>query len=502
MSFLFPWLRLAPALLFSCAGLAGLHAQAPVAAPGRSVTKIYTDLCLNCHGQKWEGGTAPSMLDDVWMHASDDDGLTRSIRDGWVVNTMPAFGAVLSSQEIRAMVVFIRESRARAQEEKKPEPRNADGLIIASERHTFKIERVVDGLTTPWGIAFLPDGRLILSERPGRVRIVAPGRGIVETITGLPPIWLKQDGGLLAIAVHPDYARTGWLYLGFSEAGGTQRNASGTRIIRGRIRDSKLVDQETIFQAAPELYWESNTHYGTRFLFDRAGFFYFSIGDRGHRDDAQDLASPYGKLHRVSDDGRVPADNPFTNRAGAVKSIWSYGHRNQQGIAQHPVTGEIWTAEHGPRGGDELNVITRGHNYGWPVITYGMNDDGTPITDQTAKEGMEQPVTYWTPSIAVCALEFYTGAKFPQWKNQLFATALKARELRRIELEGHKVTHQEVLFRDLGRVRDVVTGPDGYLYVALNAEFQDTPGEIVRLVPSTAAPTPAPMAAPAAAQTK
>lgn len=491
MFLLFRQLRHAfPALLF-LAGCGGLGAQTRAPAAGRSVTKIYTELCLACHGQKWEGGTAPSMLDDVWMHPSDDEGLARSIRDGWVANAMPAFGAVLSPEEIRAMVVYIRESRERAREEKKPEPRQADGLVIGSERHTFKIERVVDGLVTPWGMHFLPDGRLILSERPGRVRIVAPGRGIVETITGLPPIWLKQDGGLLDIAVHPDYARNGWIYLGFSESGGTQRNASSTRIIRGRIREGTLVDQETIFKAAPELYWESNTHYGTRFLFDRAGFFYFSIGDRGHRDDAQDLGSPYGKLHRVSDDGRVPADNPFAGRSDAVKSVWSYGHRNQQGIAQHPVTGEIWTAEHGPRGGDELNVITRGHNYGWPVITYGMNDDGTPITDQTAKEGMEQPVTYWTPSIAVCALEFYTGAKFPQWKNQLFATALKARELRRIELDGHKVTHQEVLFRDLGRVRDVVTGPDGYLYIALNAEFQDTPGEIVRLVPSTAAPTPA-----------
>lgn len=435
------------------------------------------------------------MLDDVWMHPSDDEGLTRSIRDGWPVNAMPGFGAVLNPQEIRAMVVFIRESRERAREAKAPPAVKADGLVIGSAQHTFKIERVADGLETPWGIGFLPDGRLIVSERPGRIRIITPGRGIVETISGLPPIWLKQDGGLLDLAVHPDYARTGWIYLGFSEAGGTAPNASTTRVIRGRIRDSKLVDQETIFQAPPAQYWESNTHYGTRFLFDRAGFFYFSIGDRGRPEQSQDLTSPYGKLHRVRDDGRIPSDNPFVDRPGAVKSVWSYGHRNQQGIAQHPGTGEIWTTEHGPRGGDELNLTVRGRNYGWPVITYGMNDNGTPITDLTAKEGMEQPITYWTPSIAVAAIEFYTGDKFPGWKNQLFVTALKGRQLLRLTLDGNKVTQQEILFRDLGRVRDVITGPDGYLYVALNAEFQDTPGEIVRLVPSTAKPTVLPVVA-------
>lgn len=464
---------------------AGLFAANESTGPGlRPVTKLYADFCASCHGVKWEGGRAPSMLDDVWAHGSDDAGLTASIRDGYPLNAMPGFGAQLSAAETRAMVVYIRECREKARQEKAAPPPRIDGLVLKSERHTFKIELVAEGLQTPWGIAFLPDGKMLVSERPGRVRVIAPGQGIVETIGDIPRVWSRQDGGLFDIAVHPDYARTGWVYLAFSEAGAAQ-GTSATKIIRGKIRDGKLVEQQTLFQPTPAQTWAGNIHYGARFFFDRAGYLYYSIGDRGHRDDAQDLASPYGKLHRVRDDGRAPDDNPFAKRPGALPTIWSYGHRNQQGIAQHPVTGELWTSEHGPRGGDELNVISAGHNYGWPAITYGMNDDGTPITDITAKAGMEQPITYWTPSIAVGALEFYTGDKFPQWKNQLFAAALAAKELRRIELDGHKVVHQEVVFRDLGRVREVVTGPDGFLYIALNSAFADSPGQIVRLVPTS-----------------
>jgi aldose sugar dehydrogenase len=475
----------APAPVATVAG-AGADPSLPPLPPlgtPRSVTQIYAAVCASCHGRNWEGDRAPSMLDDVWAHPHDDEGLTRSIRDGWPENGMPAFGPVLTAQEIRALVVFIRESRERARRTPPPPPREVHGLEIRSELHDFRIERVAGDLDTPWGMAFLPDGRMIVTERPGQVRIIEIGRGVVEKLAGVPTVWRRQDGGLLDIAVHPDYARTGWIYLAYSELGGAEPNGSSVRIIRARIRDGRLVDQETLFAAPPELYWRNNSHYGARFLFDRDGYFYFTIGDRGRPEQSQDLTTAYGKLHRVHDDGRVPADNPFVHHPGAFPSIWSYGHRNQQGVAQHPVTGEIWTAEHGPRGGDELNLTRRGRNYGWPVITYGMNDNGTPITDLTEKEGMEQPVVYWTPSIAVCAIAFYTGNTFPRWKNHLFATALAGRHLRRIVLEGDKATHQEIVFSDLGRVRDVVTGPDGFLYVALNSESQDSPGQIVRLVP-------------------
>jgi aldose sugar dehydrogenase len=460
-------------------------APGTTATPARTVGTIQTSLCAGCHGAKWEGGRAPSMLDEVWAHGGDDESLAESIRTGFPVNGMPPFAAALSAAEIRGLVISIREARERASREGTPKPRLVDGSVVASELHTFKIELVADGLDTPWGIAFLPDGRFLVTERPGRLRIVDPGVGIVASISGLPRVWLQQDGGLFDVAVHPNYAANGWVYLSFAEPG-AQARTSATRVIRGRIRDGALVDQETLFQPTPAQYWESNIHYGSRFFFDRDGYLFFSIGDRGHRRDAQDLTSPYGKLHRVRDDGRPAEGNPFIDRTDAVKSIWSYGNRNIQGIAQHPTTGELWASEHGPRGGDELNLILPGHNYGWPVITYGMDDDGSPIAEAsgTAHEGMDQPVVHWTPSIAVAALEFYTGDKFPAWKNQLFATALAGRHLRRLQLEGHTVVHQEVLLSGLGRVRDVVTGPDGFLYLALNSEFGSSPGRIVRLVPA------------------
>lgn len=473
-------------LFAGCLG-SGLFAQ-PVPPSRTDVTvrpvlTLYRDLCAVCHGTNWEGVRAPSMLDDEWAHGGDDESLLKSIRDGWIANTMPPFGTQLSELEQRAMVVFIRESREKNKNPRKPAPPDVNGMTFDSKEHPFKIERIVNGLTTPWGIAFLPDGRMIVTERAGRLRIIEIGKGVVETISGLPPVWVRQDGGLFDVILHPNYAQNGWLYLSFSEVG-TVAGQSTTRVIRGRIKDGALVDQTDIFKATPEQYWQSNTHFGSRFAFDKAGFLYFTIGDRGRSQLAQDLTSPYGKIHRVKDDGSIPADNPFVNREGAVKSIWSYGNRNVQGITQHPVTGELWATEHGPRGGDELNWIQPGRNYGWPVITYGMNDNGTPITDLTAKEGMEQPITYWTPSPAVAAIEFYTGDKFPKWKGNLFVCSLVDTHLKRLVIDGHKVVSQEIVFRDLGRVRDVITGPDGYLYVSLNSAFQDSPGEIVRLVPN------------------
>lgn len=475
-------------LLLACCLGSSLFAQ-PVPpsrtdVTARPVQRLYQELCLACHGTNWEGTRAPSMLDDDWAHGGDDESLLRSIRDGWPANAMPPFGTQLSELEQRAMVVFIRESREKNKNPRRPAPPDVNGLTFDNKEHPFKIERVAGDLRTPWGIAFLPDGRMLVTERAGRLRVIEMGKGIVETISGLPTVWMRQDGGLFDVILHPNYAQNGWLYLSFSETGANE-NESTTRVIRGRIKDGALVDQTDIFRAKPEEYWRSNTHYGSRFAFDRAGFLYYSIGDRGRPHLAQDLMSPYGKIHRVRDDGSVPGDNPFVAREGAVKSTWSYGNRNVQGITQHPVTGELWATEHGPRGGDELNWIMPGRNYGWPVITYGMNDNFTPITDLTAKEGMEQPIVYWTPSPAVAAIEFYTGDKFPKWKNNLFVASLVDTHLKRVVLDGHKVTHQEIVFRDLGRVRDVVTGPDGYLYVSLNAAFQDSPGEIVRLVPNS-----------------
>jgi aldose sugar dehydrogenase len=466
--------------------LAILTAQAPSGTPRDAAAALFTDFCANCHGTTPRGGMAPSLLDDSWHFGGDDTSLTTTIREGRPGTAMLGFKAALSDAQIRSLIVYIREQAETARHSSVQLAVAAVvDRLVSSELQTFRIETIAEGVETPWGIAFLPDGRMLVTERPGRLRIVDRGRLLPEAIQGIPAVWQQQDAGLLDVQVHPDYARSGWIYLAYSDPG--TNGASMTAVIRGRIRDGHWVDQETIFHAPPAVYAVSNVHYGSRLVFDRTGHLFFSIGDRGTERDAQDLASPNGKIHRVYDDGRIPTDNPFVGRSGAIESIWTYGHRNPQGLAFHPVTGMLWATEHGPRGGDELNRIERGRNYGWPVITYGMNHDGTALSARTAQAGMEQPVIQWTPSIAVCGIEFYAGRRFPNWRHNLFVTALAHEELRRLVVEGDRVVHQEVLFKGLGRVRDVVTGPDGYLYVALTATgavpSATTPGRIVRLTP-------------------
>jgi glucose/arabinose dehydrogenase len=451
-------------------------AQAPP-VPG-SVADIYAKTCAACHGPTLAGGRAQSLVDDRWSFGSDDKSIAQSIRDGRAEGAMPAFKATLSESQILGLVTFIHEEGAKARLGGTPPRGPQPGDVVKSEKQTFKIELVADGLDTPWGMAFLPDGRMIVTERPGRLRFLTAGQPLTDSVTGLPKVWVQQDAGLMDVALHPDYAKNGWIYLSYVEPG-TTAGASMTVIARGRVRDGKWVDQEILYKAPPELYWVDNTHFGSRFLFDKEGHLFYSIGDRGHQNDAQDLSLPNGKIHRVLEDGGIPKDNPFVGKPGALGSIWSYGNRNVQGLSWRPTTGDLWATEHGPRGGDELNLIERGHNYGWPVITYGINYDGTPITDKTEAPGMEQPVVQWTPSIATCAIAFYTGDKLPGWKNDLFLTALAFQELRRLVLEGNKVVHQEILIKNSGRVRDVLTGPDGFLYVVFN-----DPGRIVRLVPA------------------
>jgi len=391
---------------------------------------------------------------------------------------MPAMSPSLNTAEIRALVIYIHERSAAFVREHTKWNAPAPGEIVNSEEELFKLESVVEtGLQVPWAIAFLPDGRMLVTERPGRLRIVEKGQLLPEPVRNTPAVY-GGEGGLLDVALDPDYSRQGsdWIYLSYGD-----KSADGlgmTAVIRGRLRDGAFVDRQQTFKADPSLYRSKGLRFGSRLLFDGKGHLFFSIGDRGHPGDEQDLSRPNGKVYRVEKDGRVPAGNPFVNRPGAIAGIWTYGHRNPQGLAFSPLTGELWEAEHGPRGGDELNILTPGHNYGWPVITYGMNYDGTPITDHTAQAGMDQPVTYWVPSIAASPIVFYTGRRFPHWKNNLVVGALEAQELRRLVIDGHSVTHQEILFKGIGRVRDVVNGPDGYLYVVLNQ-----PDRIERLAP-------------------
>jgi glucose/arabinose dehydrogenase len=366
-----------------------------------------------------------------------------------------------------------------------------DGDVVESEQQAFRIEVVVRDLWVPWALEFRPDGSMLISDREGQLWVVEDGKRRDEPVAGTPTPWTVQDGGFLDIALHPDYARNGWVYLAYAEPGPDNtsasergpKNTSMTKIIRGRIRDNRWVDEEVLFQAPPELYDAKSMHYGSRLLFDGDGKLLYSIGDRGEKARAQDLSSPLGKVHRVNDDGTVPADNPFAGRDDALGTIWTFGHRNIQGLALDPRTGLLWASEHGPIGGDELNVLEAGHNYGWPVVSTGME----PGLEGTEKEGMDSPVRSWNPSIAPSAILFYEGDRYPAWKNDLFMANLGGRALRRFEVSGREVTHEEKVLDGYGRVRDVKTGPDGLLYVALERregmEMTRPLGLVVRLVP-------------------
>lgn len=472
------WPALAAALLVSVlVPLRALFAAEP-ATPARAPEKIVAELCATCHGLQLTGIPAPNLLDWFWIHGGRDEEVLRSLRDGYPEAGMPAFRGVLSDDEMKGVLGLIR-TRARAFDRGEitlPVP--PAEVTIRSEKQTFKIETLVSGLDHPWGIEFLPDGRILVTERAGRLRVIRDGKLDPAPITGLPQIYVRQDGGLLDVIAHPDFAKNGWIYLAYTETGKAALS-SGTVIIRGRIRDGRWVDQQTIFTYDQKYYTVRDTsHYGCRFLWDPTGHLFFTLGDRGRPDDAQDLASPLGKIHRINDDGTIPADNPFAQRAGALGTVWSYGHRHVQGMSYHPATGRLWATEHGPTGGDELNVITPGHNYGWPIVSMGSD---SVRKFEKSREGMDSPLAWWTPSIAPSGIEFNRGDKFPGWKNSLLIAGLGGQQIRRIETEGDRVTHQEILFKELGRVRDIVTGPDGFLYVAF-----DGPYRIARITPMPA----------------
>lgn len=347
--------------------------------------------------------------------------------------------------------------------------------VHRSRLHDFALIAVSAPLDRPWGLAFLPDGRMLVTEKAGALRVVDAAGRLSAPLRGLPPIEEYGQGGLLDVVLHPRVARNRLVYLAFiREIPGGVTTAVG----RGRLHPGRLEGFETIFTAFPA--GQAARHFGSRMVFGPDGKLYVTIGDRGRRPDAQDLSRHSGSVLRLEDDGTVPTDNPFVGRPGARPEIWSWGHRNPQGLAVDRRTGRLWSHEHGPRGGDEVNVIERGANYGWPVITYGRNYSGTRITDETARPGMAQPRTWWTPSIAPSGLAFYDGDRFPKWRGDLFVGALRAETLVRLALDGDRVTDEERLLEDFdNRVRDVRAGPDGYIYLLLDEE--DSP--ILRLEP-------------------
>ena len=349
--------------------------------------------------------------------------------------------------------------------------------FVQSEKHAFRISSLVTGLENPWSVAFLPDGRFLITERAGRLRLVSSDFKLdPKPIDGLPEVVSHGQGGLFDVVLHPQYAQNGWIYWAYNAPG---PGGWGTALARGKLLGQRMTDVQVLFSMQPKT--RSGFHFGGRIVFDQAGFVYLTLGDRGDKDRAQKLDDHAGSVIRLHDDGRVPDNNPFVKRAGALAEKWTLGNRNMQGAALHPQTGELWTHEHGPQGGDELNVMRSGLNYGWPVITYGVNYGlGTKIGEGQEKPGMVQALKVWVPSIAPSGMAFVSGSQFPQWQGSLLIGALRGQMLVRLTLDGEKVVSEERLFQGRpGRIRDVRMGPDGLIYLLTD----DAQGALLRLEP-------------------
>jgi len=356
----------------------------------------------------------------------------------------------------------------------------ADAQVFDSAKAKFRVETVASGLENPWSLAFLPDGRKLITERPGRLRILAPDGKLLKPVTGLPAVAAVGQGGLLDVAPSPDFLTSRVLYFTFTEPRGLIGN--GTSLARAKLVDdkdgAKLTELKIIFRQEPAV--AGGFHFGSRIAFARDGTLFVTLGERYRRDAAQDLSTHLGKVLRLKSDGTVPPDNPFVNLSHAKPEIWSYGHRNPQGAAIHPATGKLWIHEHGPRGGDEINIPEKGKNYGWPVVGYGLEYSGARLHASAEKEGMTPPIHQWTPSIAPSGMLFYSGSAFPAWRGNLFVGALAGQHLARLELDGEKVIAEEKLLAGLGvRIRDVREAPDGTIW--LLTDHRD--GKVLRLVP-------------------
>jgi glucose/arabinose dehydrogenase/cytochrome c553 len=336
---------------------------------------------------------------------------------------------------------------------------NAAGYRIA-------LEKFAEASTELWGIAFRPDGSMLATQKNGQLLVFDREGEFIGAVVGLPRVWNGAQGGLLDVKLHPQYARNGWIYLTFSDPS-ADSTASMTRVVRGKLDGLRWVDQQDIYRAPNEFYSADYAHFGSRIAF-ADGYLYFSIGDRQQPQHVQSLAHPNGKIHRLHDDGRIPKDNPFVGRADALPSVWSYGHRNPQGMARDPESGAIWAAEHGPAGGDEVNLVRAALNYGWPLVSHGKHYDGTPVSDSPYRDGVEPPRHHFTPSIGISQLAFYTGSEFPEWRGKLLVASLGKQQLYLLDRRGAEIVDRTLLLEGVGRIRDVVNGPDGHLYIILN----------------------------------
>ena len=435
----------------------------------KQALKNYTQYCASCHGEKVE-----AFVDRNWKHGKSKADFVNSITKGYPDLGMPTWGEILSKDEINDLAELINKNLASVDQYKFSSKPKSN--VFESEGITVQLDTIATGFESPWGFVQLPDLSYLITDRKGVLYHVDQHKNKTE-IKGIPAVMAKGQGGLLDIELHPQFEKNGWIYLSYSKfkmEDGAKVNT--TAIVRGKIKDNAWVEAQEIFEAKP--YTKTSLHFGSRITFDKQGHIFFSVGERGmEKVFPQKLDSDNGKIHRLNDDGTVPSDNPFKNTDHP--SIYSYGQRNPQGLTTNPWTGDIWETEHGPRGGDEINIIQAGKNYGWPVITYGINYDGKPISAISKKEGMEQPISYFIPSIAPSGLTFVTGDKYPAWKGNLMIGSLRFNYLNRVEVKNNKVVKQEKVLINVGRMRNVEQGRDGYLYIGV-----ENPGMVFRLKPT------------------
>ncbi len=449
-----------------------------IESPLADIPESMFDSCIPCHGSALRGNTAQSLLDGSWQFGSRPADIFRSIKFGIPQYGMPSWGGVFQDHEIDTIVQFLLEEEKRLALSKPPLPE-----ILETQDYKVALQVLADGLDEPWGMAFISENEILITEKPGRLRLWQDDLLLPDSVEGMTEVFGMGQGGLLDVEIDPAFTDNGWIYLSLSDfllQPGMERPLAMTKIIRGKITENQWTDSELLFAAPAETYLATTGHFGGRIAIDREGFLFFSIGDRDSLYHAQDLTKPNGKIHRIHSDGTIPKSNPFYGRPNTFESIYTYGNRNPHGLTFHPETGALWSTEHGPMGGDELNIIEAGKNYGWPVITHGRNPDGTLISNLTRREGMEQPVLFWKPSLAPSGLDFYRGDLFPLWKNRLLTGSLKQEELRLLVVEEDRVIYQEILLKNAGRIRDVISGPDGAIYLLLNR-----PGRLIKLVPAS-----------------
>ncbi len=453
------------ALLIGSLSVMSLRTQPVEEAPAE---KTYTQYCASCHGEKVE-----AFVDRQWKHGNTKAQILASISNGYPELGMPTWKETISAKEIEKLADLIVENLAGVEQYKFANKPTSN--VFQSEGMRVELDTIATGFDSPWGFAQLPNLDYLISDRSGKLYLVDQKKN-KTLVAGTPQVMSKGQGGLLDVVLHPQYATNGWVYMSYSKfktEGG--KTLTSTAIVRGKIKNNAWVESQEIFEALP--YTQTFHHFGSRLAFDKKGMLFFSVGERGmEKVFPQALDNDNGKIHRMYDDGRIPADNPFAK--SAHPSVYSYGQRNPQGLTLNPTTGAIWETEHGPRGGDEINIIQAGKNYGWPTITYGINYDGKPISAISKKEGMEQPISYWIPSIAPSGLAFIDSDKYPAWKGNLMVGSLRFNYLNRCVIKNNKVVKQEKVLVNLGRMRNVKMGVDGYLYVGT-----ENPGMVFRVRP-------------------